>query len=105
MNGRSARKAAHLNEAGGSLAFRFRARDVNLVMGPAHRGQPVRFEVRLDGNPPGAAHGVDVDERGEGVAEDRRMFQLVRQPGAVDERTFEITFLEPGVEAYVFTFG
>jgi thiol-disulfide isomerase/thioredoxin len=99
------RKAVHLNEAGGSLSYRFSARDVNLVMGPAHRGQPVRFQVRVDGNPPGAAHGVDVDERGEGTAEDRRMYQLVRQTGAVGEHTFEITFLEPEVEAYIFTFG
>jgi thiol-disulfide isomerase/thioredoxin len=99
------RKAAHLNEAGGSLAYRFRARDVNLVMGPAHGRQPVRFQVRIDGSPPGAARGVDVDERGEGIAHDRRMFQLVREPGEVGEQTFEITFLEPGAEAYVFTFG
>ena len=74
-------------------------------MGPRSSGQPVRFQVRIDGDPPGAAHGVDVDERGEGVAEDRRMYQLVRQPGDVGEHTFEITFLEPGVEVYVFTFG
>ena len=98
-------KAAQLNEAGGSLAYRFRARDVNLVMGPAERGQPVRFRVRIDGGEPGGAHGVDVDEHGEGTAHDRRMFQLVREPGDVDEHTFEITFLEPGVEVYIFTFG
>ena len=98
-------KAAHLNEAGGGLAYRFRARDVNLVMGPAQGGQPVRYRVRVDAGEPGAARGVDIDERGEGIAADRRLYQLVRQPGEVDERTFEITFLEPGVEAYVFTFG
>ena len=98
-------KAARLNEAGGHLAFRFRARDVNLVMGPAHRGLPVRFRVRIDGGPPRDAGGVDVDGRGEGTAVDRRLYQLVRQPGPVAEHTFEITFLEPGVEAYVFTFG
>ena len=98
-------KASRLDEAGGSLAYRFRARDVNLVMGPAQGGQPIRFRVRLDGNEPGAAGGADVDEHGEGVAHDRRMYQLVRQPGEIGERTFEITFLEPGVEAYVFTFG
>jgi hypothetical protein len=98
-------KASRLNEAGGSLAYRFRARDVNLVMGPAHLRQPVRFQVRIDGSPPGAAHGADADENGEGAAHDRRMYQLVRQPGEVGEHTFEITFLEPGVEAYVFTFG
>jgi thiol-disulfide isomerase/thioredoxin len=99
------RRAALLNEAGGRLAYRFRARDLNLVMGPAERGEPVRFQVRLDGDPPGAARGVDVDERGEGTAVDRRLYQLVRQTGDVGEHTFEITFLEPGVEAYVFTFG
>jgi thiol-disulfide isomerase/thioredoxin len=98
-------RAALLNEAGGQLAYRFRARDVNLVMGPVQRGQPVAFQVRIDGSLPGAAGGVDVDERGEGTAVDRRLYQLVRQPGDVDEHTFEITFLEPGVEAYVFTFG
>jgi thiol-disulfide isomerase/thioredoxin len=98
-------KAARLNEAGGRLTFRFRARDVNLVMGPAEGAPPVRFHVRIDGDPPGAARGVDVDERGDGIAADRRFFQLVRQPERVDEHTFEITFLETGVEAYVFTFG
>jgi thiol-disulfide isomerase/thioredoxin len=99
------RKEAHLNEAGGSLAYRFLARDVNLVMGPAEGGQPVRFRVRVDGDEPGAARGSDVDEHGEGTAIDRRLYQLVRQPGDVGEHTFEITFLEPGVEAYVVTFG
>ena len=98
-------KAARLDEAGGRLAYRFRARDVNLVMGPGERDEPVRFQVRIDGGPPGAARGVDVDERGDGIAADRRLFQLVRQPERVDEHTFEITFLEPGVEAFVFTFG
>ena len=98
-------KAARLDEAGGRLTYRFRARDVNLVMGPSEAAPPVRFRVRIDGGPPGAARGVDVDERGEGIAADRRFFQLVRQPERVDEHTLEITFLEPGVEAYVFTFG
>jgi hypothetical protein len=98
-------KAARLDEAGGSLSYRFRARDVNLVMGPAPGGEPARFRVRIDGNEPGAAGGVDVDEHGEGTAADRRIHQLVRQPEEVGEHTFEITFLEPGLEAYVFTFG
>jgi thiol-disulfide isomerase/thioredoxin len=98
-------KAARLNEAGGQLSYRFRARDVNLVMGPAQNGQPIRFRVRLDGGEPGAARGDDVDEHGEGTAADRRLYQLVRQPGDVGEHTFEITFLDAGVEAYVFTFG
>ncbi len=99
------RKAARSNEAGGRLTHRLRARDVHLVMGPAERGETVRFRVRIDGDPPGAARGLDVDDRGEGTVVDRRLYQLVRRPGAVDERTFEITFLAPGVEAYVFTFG
>jgi thiol-disulfide isomerase/thioredoxin len=99
------RKAARLDKAGGRLTFRFRARDLNLVMGPAEGAEPVRFRVRLDGDPPGEARGIDIDDRGEGTGRDRRLYQLVRQPGAVDERTVEITFLEPGVEAYVFTFG
>jgi hypothetical protein len=98
-------QAARLNEAGGQLSYRFRARDVNLVMGPVQNGQPIRFRVRIDGNEPGLARGVDVDEHGEGIATDRRIYQLVRQPGDVGEHTFEITFLEAGVEAYVFTFG
>lgn len=99
------RRAARLDEAGGHLSYRLRARDVNLVMGPTEGGEPVRFQVRLDGDPPGAARGVDVDERGEGTAADRRIYQLVRQPGSVHERTFEITFLDAGIETYVLTFG
>ncbi|MGH2712478.1 MAG: redoxin domain-containing protein [Thermoleophilaceae bacterium] len=98
-------KATTLHEADGRVAYRFRARDVNLVMGPAEGAPPVRFRVSIDGGPPGAARGVDVDGGGEGVAADRRLFQLVRQPERVDEHTFEITFLEPGVEVYAFTFG
>jgi thiol-disulfide isomerase/thioredoxin len=97
--------AATLHEAGGALAYRFRARDVNLVMGPGQGVAPIPFRVSVDGAQPGAAHGVDVDGGGEGVAADRRLFQLVRQPERVDEHTFEITFLEPGVEVYAFTFG
>jgi thiol-disulfide isomerase/thioredoxin len=99
------RKAVRSDVAGGRLSFRFRARDVNLIMGPAEGAEPVEFRVRLDGDPPGTARGVDVDDRGEGVAADRRLYQLVRQPGDVHERTVEITFLERGVEAFVFTFG
>jgi thiol-disulfide isomerase/thioredoxin len=83
--------SAQLNEAGGQLFYRFRARDLNLVMVPAERAEPVRFQVRLNGSPPGAARGVDVDDSGEGTAACRRLYQLVRQPGDVDEHTFEIT--------------
>jgi thiol-disulfide isomerase/thioredoxin len=98
-------KAARLDQAGGVLTYRFHARDLHLVMGPAGSGQAVPFRIRLDGEPPGAAHGVDVDEDGEGTAADRRLYQLVRQPGPVREHAFEITFQKPGVEVYVFTFG
>ena len=99
------RTAARSTKPGGRLSFRFRARDLNLVMGPGEDGQPVGFEVRLDGAAPGDARGVDVNARGEGIAADRRLYQLVRQPAEVEERVFEITLLGTGVEAFVFTFG
>jgi thiol-disulfide isomerase/thioredoxin len=95
-------EAAVLDAAPGSLAYRFQARDLNLVLAPP--GAPVRFAVRLDGQPPGDAHGLDVDESGEGTVSEPRMYQLVRQRGGA-ARTFEITFSDPGVRAYVFTFG
>jgi hypothetical protein len=98
-------EAAALDAPAGAIAYRFQARDVNLVLAPAASGAPARFTVRLDGRPPGDAHGVDVDESGEGAVAEPRMYQLVRQPGAVSERLFEITFLDAGVRAYVFTFG
>jgi thiol-disulfide isomerase/thioredoxin len=97
--------ASVLNEADGRLAFRFRARDVNLVLGPRERGGSVPFRVLVDGEPPGNAHGLDVDEEGNGAVEKQRLYQLVREPGAIIDRTFEIGFLAPGVEAYCFTFG
>jgi thiol-disulfide isomerase/thioredoxin len=93
------------NQAEGRLVYRFHARDLHLVMAPAARGTPVRFRVRIDGEPPGAAHGADVDDQGDGTLTDPRLYQLIRQPGPVTERTFEITFLDPGVQAYAFTFG
>jgi thiol-disulfide isomerase/thioredoxin len=95
-------ESARLQEAGGSISFRFEARDLNLVLTPEAE---VPFTVLLDGQPPADAHGVDVDELGHGTVSEPRLYQLVRQPGAVRERTFEITFEEPGVRAYVFTFG
>jgi thiol-disulfide isomerase/thioredoxin len=98
-------EAAALDAAAGSIAYRFQARDVNVVLGPPASGAPVRFTVRLDGQPPGDAHGLDVDESGEGTVSEPRMYQLVRQRRAVEERVFEITFLEAGLHAYVFTFG
>ena len=94
-----------LNQAEGRIVYRFHARDLHLVMGPEAQGPPVRFYVRIDGQPPGAAHGTDVDDEGNGTATEPRLYQLIRQPGPVSERTFEITFLDPGVHAYAFTFG
>jgi thiol-disulfide isomerase/thioredoxin len=93
-----------LEEAGGSIAFRFQARDAHLVMSSGDR-DPIPFRVTLDGEPPGASHGVDTDDDGNGVLADGRMYQLVRQHGDIRERTLEITFSEPGAEAYSFTFG
>jgi len=98
-------ESAVLDADGGSIAYRFQARDLNLVLAPPDSGAPVGFAVRLDGRPPGDAHGLDVDESGEGILSEPRMYQLVRGPAAVGERTFEVTFREPGVRAYVFTFG
>jgi hypothetical protein len=99
------RERVLLHEAGGAVTYRFRARDLHLVMGVAADGASVRFRVRIDGHPPGASHGIDVDDQGNGSVSEPRLYQLIRQPGRVSERTFEITFLDPGVEAYVFTFG
>jgi thiol-disulfide isomerase/thioredoxin len=93
-----------LNEAGGSIAYSFHARDAHLVLSP-RAGEPIPFRVLLDGEPPGPSHGVDVDEDGNGLLRDGRMYQLVRQHDTVRKRTLEITFLEPGAEAYSFTFG
>jgi thiol-disulfide isomerase/thioredoxin len=99
------RQAAVLNAPGGRIANRFQARDLHLVMAPGPDHRPVRFRVLLDGEPPEGAHGVDVDEHGEGVVTEPRLHQLIRQPSGVTGRTFEITFLDAGVHAYVFTFG
>jgi thiol-disulfide isomerase/thioredoxin len=99
------RRACVLNQADGRIAFRFHARDVNLVMGPRSRDTPAPFRVLVDGEPPGAAHGLDVDERGHGTLSQQRLYQLVRERGSIADRTFEIAFLAPGVEAYCFTFG
>jgi hypothetical protein len=96
---------AALNVANGRIAYRFHARDVHLVMGPATRGTPVRFRVSIDGRTPGSARGTDVDKQGNGVVREQRLYQLIRQPGSIADRTFEIEFLDPDVEAYAFTFG
>jgi thiol-disulfide isomerase/thioredoxin len=98
-------RASVLNRADGKIAFRFHARDVNLVMSPAARDTSVEFSVLVDGEPPGDAHGLDVDDRGRGTVAQQRLYQLIRQPGSITDRTFEISFLAPGVEAYAFTFG
>ena len=98
-------QAATLNEAGGQVACRFHARDLHLVMGPAVPDTSVRFRVLIDGQPPGAAHGADADDQGHGTVTGQRLHQLIRQPGPITDRTFEITFLDPGVQAYAFTFG
>ena len=100
-----AQHAAVLTEAPGRIAFRFQARDVNLVMGPAMQGTSVPFRALLDGAAPGVAHGFDVDEGGNGTLADQRLHQLVRAPGAVQERLVEIEFRGAGAEAYCFTFG
>src|SRR5918999_1027600 len=100
----TAPESVALDQAGGSIAFRFHARDAHLVMSPGTR-EPIPFRVLLDDDPPGPSHGADVDEDGNGLLRDGRMYQLVRQSDGVRERTLEITFLEPGAEAYSFTFG
>ena len=91
-------------EAGGSIAYRFHARDAHLVLCPGAR-EPIPFRVLVDGEAPGPSHGVDVAEDGTGLLRNGRLYQLVRQHDTVRERTLEITFLEPGAEAYAFTFG
>ena len=101
---RTAPENVVLEEAGGSIVFRFQARDAHLVMSAGER-DPIPFQLTLDGEPPGASHGVDIDDQGNGVLADGRMYQLVRQHNAVRERTLQITFSEPGAEAYSFTFG
>jgi thiol-disulfide isomerase/thioredoxin len=99
------RGASVLNRADGGIAFRFRARDVHLVLRPPERGATVPFRVLIDGEAPGDARGLDVDEEGHGVAARPRLYQLVRERGSIIDRTIEINFLAPGIEAYVFTFG
>jgi thiol-disulfide isomerase/thioredoxin len=97
--------AVTLDKANGRVVYRFHARDLHLVMGPSSRGSSIRFRVLLDGRPPGNAHGTEVDDQGYGTVTEQRLYQLIRQPQPIADRTFEIEFLDPGVEAYVFTFG
>jgi thiol-disulfide isomerase/thioredoxin len=98
-------EAVTLNRAGGQIIFRFHARDVNLVMGPAKSGTSVRFRISIDGKAPGIAHGIDVDEQGNGVITEQRMFQLVRQTDPIADREISIVFPDPGVDVFDFTFG
>jgi thiol-disulfide isomerase/thioredoxin len=99
------RQAAVLNKANGKIVYRFHARDLHLVMGPAASGKSIRFRVSIDGKPPGTAHGVDVDSQGNGTITGQRMYQLIRQPKPIVDRQFEVEFLDPGVEVFAFTFG
>jgi hypothetical protein len=99
------REAIVLNKSDGRIIYSFHGRDLHLVMGPAVPGKSVRFRVLIDGKPPGAAHGDDVDEQGNGTAAEPRMYQLIRQPGRIVDRQFEIEFLDSGVQAFSFTFG
>jgi thiol-disulfide isomerase/thioredoxin len=98
------RESVVLDRAGGSIAYRFHARDAHLVLSPGSL-EPIRFRMLLDGEAPDASGGLDVDEDGNGLLLDGRLYQLVREHDAVRQRTLEITFLEPGAEAYAFTFG
>nr|WP_315595409.1 cytochrome c biogenesis protein DipZ [uncultured Cupriavidus sp.] len=96
---------ATLDRADGSVTYRFHARDLHLVLGPAADGRAVRFLVKIDGKAPGASHGADIDANGNGAITQTRLYQLVRQAGEVGDHTFEIRFLDPGALAYAFTFG
>lgn len=99
------KQATVLHNANGRIAYRFHARDLHLVMGPSARGTSVRFRVLIDGLPPGAAHGIDVDDEGNGTVTEPRLYQLIRQPMPIADRQFEIEFLDSGVETFAFTFG
>jgi thiol-disulfide isomerase/thioredoxin len=99
------KEATMLNMAHGRIVYRFHARDLHLVMGPGAPGTPVRFRILIDGQPPGDAHGIDVDAQGNGTVSEPRMYQLIRQPKPIADRQFEIEFLDPGVAVFAFTFG
>lgn len=98
-------ESATANSAGGKISFRFHARDLHLVLGPPADGKPLRFRVRIDNRVPAADRGVDVDAQGNGSVHEQRLYQLIRQSGSVQDHTFTIEFLDPGVQAYAFTFG
>jgi hypothetical protein len=96
---------ATLNATGGKITYKFHARDLHLVLGPSADGGTVGFKVKIDGAEPGADHGTDFAEDGRGEVKEQRLYQLVRQAGQIPDRTFEIEFLDPGVQAFAFTFG
>lgn len=98
-------EAAAIKAASGRILYHFHARDLNLILGPTVRGTSIRFRVRIDGQPPRSSHGIDVDEQGNGMVSEPRMYQLIRQPGPIVDRLFDIEFTGPGVEAFDFTFG
>ena len=100
-----ANEPAVLSKAPGRIVCRFHARDVHLVMGSLRQDRPVRFRVSIDAQRPGSAHGLDVDDSGSGTVAEQRLYQLIRQRGPIVDRTFEIEFLDAGVEAFAFTFG
>ena len=102
---RVAAQAIALAQPRGRIVNRFHARDLHLVMGPLTKGTSIRFRVRIDGGAPGEARGLDIDDQGSGTVTDQRLYQLVRQPGRIEDRNFEIEFLDAGVEAFAFTFG
>jgi thiol-disulfide isomerase/thioredoxin len=99
------KQATVLNKPPGQILYRFHARDVHLVMGPPRQGSPIRFRVSIDGQAPGLAHGLDVDQGGNGTVSEQRLYQLVRQPKPIIDRTLAIEFLDPGIETFSFTFG
>jgi cytochrome c biogenesis protein CcdA/thiol-disulfide isomerase/thioredoxin len=98
-------ESANADAAGTAVVYRFHSRDLHMVLGPSPDGKPIRFQVTVDGKPPGDDHGVDTDAAGNGTVTGQRLYQLIRQKGAITDRTFEIRFLDPGVHAYTFTFG
>jgi thiol-disulfide isomerase/thioredoxin len=104
-NWTAGKEALTLNQPSGRIAYRFHARDLNLVMGPTTRETPVHFRVLLDGELPTSAHGVDIDGQGYGIIVEQRLYQLIRQPGPIADRQFEIEFLDLGAETFDFTFG
>jgi len=99
------KQAAVVTSPNGRIVYRFHARDLHLVMGPARQGASMRFRVAIDGQPPGSAHGADVDDGGRGAVVEQRLYQLIRQQMPIVDRQFEIEFLDVGVETFAFTFG